>query len=172
MLGELCLEGCCGGRCQELILVMVYNSNCEIDDTLAISINETDLGSIDNGADACTGRIFYCLLDVPDLIGPAPNRNNVTGIACMCPGDDFGATETFDKEVFIDGYNFITVESEDNNDNGNYGIITIGCYKWNAETEMYESEATILADSYSHNSGAGHSSIKPFVYPPTLPPLP
>lgn len=162
MMGELCIEGCC--ICNEVLLIIIYNSNCAKDDNMAIALNGQQLAIIDNSQNKCTGRIFCAVIGATD--GQPPSRNNVNGIICNCEGDSFENTIIFPSDFLVDGNNILFIESINDANNGNFGTVKIGCYSWDDDSGLWVEKKNIKNSSYSHAEGPGKMTVVEFIYPP------
>lgn len=138
----------------DLLAIVIYNSNAARDDNFKVLLNGTEIGQIDNNQHALTGRIFSQNGTItPSNIG-TPSTNV------------FETTITLNMALLVAGTNTIRVESIQDNNNGNAGIIRVGYYKLDEATVgKYDVHTSLLEAIYNHADGVGNFTEVNFTYP-------
>lgn len=145
-----------GNCCCPIVAIIINNVNSVTDDSFAVELNGVDIGTITNGSNNNTGRIFS---EDPDM-----NSTNTLGILGGFPM--FEPTIQIDRNDFLDGVNILKLRITQVNGAGNFGLFSIGCY--NKFPDGYyrlcdnlkynPSPGLIYSTAYSYSGGAGVGS--------------
>lgn len=143
--------------CQAIPTIVVYNSNSVVDDNFKIMLNGTQLGTINNNSNTCTGRIFSADTNVTSA--------NCPGVVCGGFGGppNFEPTLLLNTALLVNGLNTLRIESIQDNASGNFGrVMVLGLTKIGAG---YIVSKTYVDGTYSFPSGVGLAAEQPFTYP-------
>ncbi len=135
------------------IAILIYNSNSAKDDNFTVSLNGNGLGQIDNNSHTCTGRIFST--------DPALNSANCPDISCGVP--NFEATAPLDPAYLNVGVNTLRIESIQDNDNGNFGVVKV--FSLCLSGTIYTVSKYYVDSTYLFADGVGNGQDFAFTYP-------
>lgn len=142
-----------GTSCCGKLAILIYNSNSAVDDDFDVRLNGTSIGTINNNANSCTGRIF-----AEDTA--ITTATYATGITCITP--TFESTLALNMALLV-ASNTLRIESIADHDNGNAGTVRVVCVNWNGTT--YTTGKIFLSSSYGFADGVGNGQNYTFAYP-------
>jgi hypothetical protein len=163
--GKLAAGANCCNCCDNVLVIIVYNSNSALDDNMEVKLNGTSLGTIDNSTNTCTGRVFYVVVTADAGPGVTANRLKATcGGPIACGTTNFEAAQSFAAGLLINGANALRIESTNDANNGNFGTVWVGCVTWNEAAGCYNANKVLLNSSYSHAEGPPNATVLSFNY--------
>lgn len=141
-----------------VVAIVIWNSNSAKDDNFKVLLNGTEIGTIDNSTNTCTGRIF-----ATDAGLTAATLSLDSNCTSPCgAGANFEPTLLLDEALLIAGENTLRIESTLNANNGNFGDVRVVRL---LHAEKYAIDKSYFSGFYNFVNGVGNGQDYTFTYP-------